>query len=290
LKIAIVGAGVLGTSLGVLLRRATHEIVAVSSRTLKSARAAAATIGGGTAVTDAGTAALGADVVLLSVPDREIPSVSIQVAAGGALRRGAIVAHLSGALPAGVLAGVRAAGGIPGSVHPLQSFASVETALATLPGSYFFIEGPAEAIEVLRPLVLSIDGRPVPLDTTSKALYHAAACAASNFLVTLADFATTVMARAGIPPEAGLPALLPLMRGTLENLRTVGLPGALTGPIERGDVGTVRGHLAALRQVPGDLVRLYVALARNTVGVALRKGKIDRAGADEILELLGEGG
>ena len=161
MKIAIVGAGLLGTSLGVLLKRSGHEIVAVTSRTLKSARAAAKIIGDAPVIGDVGLAAMGADLVLLAVPDRTIPTVAIQVAAGGALRRGAVVAHCSGALPAGVLAGVRAAGGWPGSIHPLQSFADVETAVASLPGSFFFLEGDEEAVDVLRSVVLSIEGRPV---------------------------------------------------------------------------------------------------------------------------------
>lgn len=288
MKVAIVGAGVLGTSLGILLRRAHHEIVAISSRTLKSARAAVAAIGGGAVVSDPGTAALGADVVLLAVPDRAIPMVSIQVASGGALRREAVVAHLSGALPAGVLAGIHAAGGWQGSLHPLQSFADVETAVTTLPGSFMFLEGDAEAVDVLRSLAISLDARPVPMTSSGKALYHAAACAASNYLVTLADYATELMTRGGVPPDVALPALLPLIQGTVRNLGTVGLPDALTGPIARGDVGTVRGHLAALRRVPGDLVRLYVALGRKTVEVALRKGKLDRGSADELLALFSD--
>src|SRR5262245_14126926 len=137
MKIAIVGAGVIGTSIGVLLRRSGgHEVVAISSRTLKSARAAARTIGGAPVVGDGAVAAMGADRVLLAVPGRSIPTVASQVAAGGALRRGAVVAHLSGALPAGVLAGIRAAGGFVGSLHPLQTFADVQTAVEGLPRSF----------------------------------------------------------------------------------------------------------------------------------------------------------
>jgi predicted short-subunit dehydrogenase-like oxidoreductase (DUF2520 family) len=247
-------------------------------------------IGGAPVVGDAGLAAMGADLVILSVPDRAIPAVAIQVAAGGALRRGAVVAHCSGAFPAGVLAGVRAAGGWPGSIHPLQSFADVETAVQTLPGSFFFLEGTQEAVDVLRGLVLSIDGRPVPIESAQKALYHAAACAASNFLVELVDYAARIMVLAGVPPDVAMPALLPLVFGTVKNLERVGIPAALTGPIARGDVGTVRGHLKALQNAPGDLVRLYVALARKTVEVALKKGQIDRAAADALLALLGDEG
>src|SRR5207247_719930 len=131
-------------------------------------------------------------------------------------KRGAVVTHVSGALPAGVLAGVRAAGGWQGSLHPLQSFADVETALATLPSSFYFIEGDEEAVDVLRSLVISLEGRPVRIDSGSKVLYHAAACAASNYLVTLVDYAASLMTRAGVPADVAMPALLPLVKGTLE--------------------------------------------------------------------------
>src|SRR5262245_9402353 len=114
-------------------------------------------------------AAMGVDFVILAVPDRAIPTVAIQVAAGGALKRGAVVAHLSGVLPSGVLAGVRAAGGWQGSVHPLQSFADVETAIATLSSSFYFLEGDEEAIDVLRSFVISLEGRPVTIDSEAKA-------------------------------------------------------------------------------------------------------------------------
>jgi predicted short-subunit dehydrogenase-like oxidoreductase (DUF2520 family) len=288
MNIAVIGAGCLGTSLAVLLHRAGHKVTAICSRTHRSAQAAAALVPGAKVVGDCGLAAMGADVVLLAVPDRAIAMVGIQVAAGGALKRGAIVAHHSGALPAGILAGVRAAGGWQGCAHPLQSFADVETALATLPNSFFFLEGDAEAMDVLATLVLSVEGRPVRIDSGAKSLYHAAACVASNYLVTLADYATTLMVRAGVPPDVALPALLPLLRGTIENLESVGLPEALTGPIARGDVGTVKNHVQALRRAPGDLVRLYAALARKTVEVAIRKGKIERTHAESILRLLSD--
>ena len=120
LKVAIIGSGVLGTSIGILLRRAGYQILAVCGRHMRSSQLAADLIGEGAVVGDPGLAAMGADIVLLAVPDRALPSVSIQVASGGALRRGAVVAHFAGGLPARVLAGVAAAGASRGSIHPLQ--------------------------------------------------------------------------------------------------------------------------------------------------------------------------
>lgn len=287
MKVAIIGSGVLGTSLGILLRRAGYDIAAICSRNRRAAQDAATQIGGGEVVGDPGLAPMGADVVLLAVPDRAIPAVAIQVAAGGALKRGAVVAHLAGGLSAGILSGVTAAGGHRGVMHPLQSFADVEAAVASLRDSFFFLEGDKEAVEVLRTLVVALKGRPVEIEASAKALYHAGAAAASNFLVTLIDYAVALLVRAGVPEDMALPALLPLIRGTVANLETVGLPGALTGPIARGDLGTVKRHLRALEKMPGDWVRLYRNLARKTVDVALRKGQLEREDADALLDLLG---
>lgn len=290
MKVAIIGAGVLGTSLGILLRRAGYDIAAVCSLNRRSAQDAAALIGSGDVVGDAGMAAMGADVVILAVPDRAIPAVAIEVAAGGALKRGATVLHLAGGLPAAILSGVTAAGGHRGAMHPLQSFADVEAAVRMLPETHFFLEGDDAAIEVMRGLVVALDGRPVYIDAKNKALYHAGAAVASNYLVTLVDFAVTLLAGAGVTRDTALEALLPLIKGTVANLEAVGLPDALTGPIARGDTGTIRRHLRALEALPGDLGRLYRILARKTIEVARRKGTLDAAEAERLLDLLNDTG
>jgi predicted short-subunit dehydrogenase-like oxidoreductase (DUF2520 family) len=285
-KVAIIGAGVLGTSLGILLRQAGYQIAAVCSRNRRGAQEARDVIGQGDVLGDNGLAPMGADLVLLAVPDRAIPAVALEISAGGALKKGAIVTHLAGGLPASVLSGVTAAGGYRGAMHPLQSFADVETAVRLLPDTYFFLEGDTEAVDVLRSVVVALEGRPVAIRATDKALYHAGAAVASNFLVTLVDYAVGLLEAAGIPRETGLDALLPLIRGTVANLESVGLPTALTGPIARGDLGTVKRHLHALEKMPGDVVRLYRHLARKTVEVALTKGSLSRVDADRLLAIL----
>ncbi len=286
MKVAIIGAGVLGTSLGILLRRAGYDIAAVCSPNRRSAQVAATLIGQGDVVGDNGLAAMGADLVILAVPDKAIASVAIEVSAGGAMKRGAIVAHCAGGLPAGVLSGVNAAGGHKGAIHPLQSFADVDTAVQMLPETFFFLEGDPEAVDVLRSVVIALNGRPVEIDGSKKALYHAGAAAASNFLVTLIQYAVTLLFRAGVPADAALGALLPLIKGTVANLENVGLPDALTGPIARGDLGTVKRHLRALEGMPGDFVRLYRLLARKTIDVATAKGSLEDEDAQKLLDLL----
>lgn len=286
MKVAIIGAGVLGTSLGILLKRAGYDIAAICSPNRRSAQEARSHIGAGDVVGDNSMAALGADLVLLAVPDKAIASVAIEVSAGGALRRGAIVAHCAGGLPSAVMSGVRAAGGHPGAIHPLQSFADVDTAVRMLPETFFFLEGDDEAVDVLRSVVIALKGRPVHIDGKDKALYHAGAAAASNFLVTLINYAVTLLYRAGVPRDAGLAALLPLIKGTVANLEAVGLPDALTGPIARGDLGTVKRHLRALESMPGDFVRLYRIMARKTIDLGIKKGSLAEDEAQHLLELL----
>jgi predicted short-subunit dehydrogenase-like oxidoreductase (DUF2520 family) len=285
-KVAIIGVGVIGTSLGLLLQRAGHTLVAITSRTKRHAQAAAQHLGPVEIVSDPGMAVMGADVTLLAVPDREIEAVAAQVAGGGALKRGSVVAHLAGGLPSSILADARAAGAAVGCCHPLQTFADVDTAVRLLPETHFFLEGDPAAVDVLAALATSIGGHPVRMGPDGKALYHAGAVAASNFVVTLVDYAVNLLVAAGVPHDRALPALLPLLEGTLHNLRALGLPKALTGPIARGDAPTVERHVDALGRAPGDLLRLYRELARKNVEVALKKGGLTHAQAERILALL----
>ena len=136
-------------------------------------------------------------------------------------------------------------------------------------------------IGILNNMVLALDGIPLTLQG-SKVLYHASAVIASNYLVTLLNLASGLWSHLGISQDEGLKALLPLVRGTVENLEAVGLPNALTGPIARGDVGTVKRHLAALADVAPEILSVYKELARHAIPIALEKGTIDSAAADGL--------
>lgn len=285
-NVAIIGAGVVGTSLGYLLRKGGWRIVGVASRTMRSARKAVEYIGEGTASLRSAEVARRADVVLITTSDGAIEETCRRIAADRGFRPGAVVLHTCGALPSLILKSARANGASIGSLHPLQSLASVGEAIKRLPGSYFCIEGDKRAVGVARQIVALLDGREITIRTRKKAIYHAGASVASNFLVATVAFGRDLLQAAGVPAEESLKALMPLVRGTVENIEALGIPDALTGPISRGDTDIVERHLRALSHVAQEKTSLYTELGRYTVSVARQKGTLNDRAASEILSLL----
>ena len=282
-SVAVIGAGRLGGAFGKLLALAGYRVVAVTGRTRRSAAAAARFIGAGEPMTDIAEAAAGAAIVLIATPDRAIRRACDRIARGGGLRPGVLVLHASGAQTRGLLDAARGAGALRAVIHPLQSVPSREQGVVNLPGSYFRIEADPGALRRVRALVRDLGGRELALprwksDPQSAALYHAGAVAASNYLVTLLDFAVRHLQALGADRLQALEALLPLTRGTLANVERLGIPGALTGPIARGDAPTIAGHVAALGERAPELLELYRVLARRTIPLARERGAItDRA-------------
>ncbi|MCJ7543376.1 MAG: DUF2520 domain-containing protein [Phycisphaerae bacterium] len=282
--IAIIGPGKVGMAIGILAAKAGRTVAAVGGRDAARAAQAAAAIGPGTKACTPRQAAGSAGLVLLTVSDDAVGSVCDELA--GAFAEGAVVAHCSGVLDSGVLASARARGCAVGSMHPLQTFPSVGAAIDALGGAYCFIEGDSPAVKALERLAADIGAHPVPIASGAKPLYHAAAAVACNYLAALLDAASALCRQAGIDEPTARRALAPLVRRTLENVLAEGPAAALTGPIARGDVATVRRHLAAMAGVEADLEKLYRALGRWTVALALRKGTIDAAKAATLRRLL----
>lgn len=291
--VAIIGAGRVGSSVGYLLNRAGYAVISVAARTAASAEKAAAFIGAGKATTDVVQAAAGAEVVFITTPDRVIQDVCETIAAAGALKPGALVIHMSGAHSLGLLDAAKNNKADRAVLHPLQSLASNEQGIRTLPGSYFRIEADAAAQAVAREIVKALGGIELVMpkwrpDKDSAALYHAGAVAVSNYFVALVDYGLKFYEALGADKREALKAVLPLIKGTLHNIETLGIPDALTGPIMRGDVETVQDHLAAMRKRTPELVDLYNALARQTVSVARDRGSISQDTAKELLDLVKE--
>lgn len=289
--VAIIGAGRVGSSVGYLLNKAGYKITAVVSRSLESANKARAFIGAGDPTTDVAVAEK-AGIIIIATPDRAIREVCEKISAGG-LRAGSLVVHTSGAHTLDLLSAAAARGAYRAVLHPLQSLASREQGINMLPGSYFRIEADTPALVTAKEIVKALGGIELVMpkwisDSDSAALYHAGAVAVSNYFVAIVDYGLKFYQALGADKQEALKAVLPLLRGTLSNIETLGIPDALTGPIMRGDIETVRGHLMAMQKRAPELVRLYKELAQHTVSVALEKGSITLNTAGELLKVVKE--
>jgi predicted short-subunit dehydrogenase-like oxidoreductase (DUF2520 family) len=199
----------------------------------------------------------------------------------------AVAIHCSGALSSEILSSARECGAMVASLHPLQSFASADQAVSLVPGSFCTIEGDRDALLIVRQIVEDLGGTVLEIAAEKKTLYHAGAVAASNYLVTLIHLALKLNEAAGLPGDTSFNALLPLIRGTLANIRAKGIPCALTGPVARGDVATVSGHVKAIEKDAPELLPLYSCLGLCTVDLAKAKGTLNRVAAEKLVALLG---
>lgn len=292
LSFAIIGCGKVGGMLGRQLARAGYRPAGFYSRRPESALHAARMT-----VNDAGAAtgmvhekpwnaARQADVVFITTPDQAIETVCGEVADKGGFRKGAVVLHCSGALPSTVLTAACSCGAHVASMHPLQSFAG-ESAGNPFHSIMMAVEGEGPALEIAKAIAVDLSARPFVLPTEGKTFYHASAVVASNYLVTVMDLAFQLMAAAGVPESSAFGVLAPLIRGTLANLETIGIPNALTGPIARGDIDIVEKHLGAIRGLSSELAARYARLGSDTISLALAKGTLSEEAARRLRDLFG---
>jgi predicted short-subunit dehydrogenase-like oxidoreductase (DUF2520 family) len=221
-------------------------------------------------------------IALLAVPDRAIPEVAYELARAGRVPPGCTVLHLSGAVSTDVLAPLHAAGYAVGSIHPLQAVADPWLADDRLRGAAYAIAGEPEAMNAARRVVQALQGRVLVIPPTLRPLYHAAAVMVSNYSVALVSVAARLLTEAGVPERDVVPALLPLLQGTVTNMAELGVPAALTGPIARGDADTLRLHLSRLS---GRDRVLYCGLGMEMLELA-RSAGLDPDRAAEIAALL----
>ncbi len=264
----IVGCGRVGTALARFLSQAGYRMTGFASKSLSSARGAAEAAGGGEAGTAPWELTRDADMVFLTTPDGVIEPVCATIAENDGFRARTAVLHCSGALPSTILSSAKAAGADIGSMHPLQSFASKDILENPFAGVIVSVEGDDRAAELAAQAAGDLGAVLLPIQTGGKGLYHAAAVAASNYLVTLMDFAFGLMAQAGVSEEDAFKVLKPLIFGTLGNIARQGPAKALTGPIARGDAETVAMHLREIRAKAPDLLRLYKILGARTIPLA----------------------
>lgn len=285
-SIALIGAGTAGSALLIALQRKGYPPMAVSSRTLQSAQHCAALVGAPTASTDPLAASTAAEIVIIGTPDGVIRQVCEEISGKGGFRAGQLVLHLSGALSSDTLAAAARLGADTCAMHPIQTLAQPAAGARLLETAWYCLEGEAIGIARAGRLAKDLSGRVLNIDKASKTLYHAALCMASNYLVVLEKLAADLLVEAGIDREAALPAMLPLISGAVDNLANCGLPGALTGPISRGDAETLEKHLRELEKRRSKSLELYKSLAKHALPIALAKGKMDPEGALYLTRIL----
>ncbi len=296
-RVGVVGAGAVGgallAALGVVGDMVRMAPVAVFSRTFDHAQAAAKRAPNCEALPSLDALIERCDLIFIATSDDAIALV----AGVAPWRAGQVVAHLSGAHGVTPLAIAAARGAIIAALHPLMTFprslqdVTAERILARMAGATWALEcSDVEVARRLSALVTALAGRVITLTEADRAPYHLSGVLASNYVVTLLATASELWQGWGVERGDALRALLPLLRATVENLESVGLPDALTGPVARGDVGAVRIHEEWLRASPAaaDLRAAYEVLARLTVPLAREKGSLDDAGASALLRALDE--
>jgi predicted short-subunit dehydrogenase-like oxidoreductase (DUF2520 family) len=282
-KIGIIGAGTVGTALAVLLSRKGYEFIGASRRSQQAYTKGTGRVVNNLHLLDSNQeVADAAEFIFITTPDDAIATVASEIK----WHRGQMVVHCSGADSLDVLEPARKAGALVGGFHPLQTFAGIEQAIENIPGSTFALEAEEPLLTTLKDMAGVLGGRWIRLKTADKVAYHAAAVFASNYLVTLAKMATDLWQTFNIPADQAIQALLPLIRGTLYNIENIGIPQCLTGPIARGDTGTVSKHLKILREKAPALLFPYKELGLQTVPIALAKGKINETQAIELESIL----
>ncbi|QCW49681.1 DUF2520 domain-containing protein [Nocardioides dongxiaopingii] len=282
LRIGVVGAGRVGAVLAAALRAAGHDVVAAAGES-DASRGRIDALLPGVAVDKPSAVARACDLLLLTVPDDMLGNVVSVLAHSGALREGQVVVHTSGRHGLDVLAPAVALGARAIALHPAMTFTGTEVDLDRLAGCVFGLTAADAERELAASLVDDLGGRPMWVPESRRALYHAGLAHGANHLVTLVTEAMELLAAAGADDPAA--TLRPLLTAALDNALEHG-DAALTGPIVRGDVNTVRAHLDSIRAEAPTTMPSYLALARATLSRAVTDGRLTALRALTINDVL----
>lgn len=271
--VSIIGAGRLGTALAVALEARGYRIQSLVARDIKNARKAAALL-------DAKTDALAARqirslpqaaLVLIAVPDDQIASVATKLSSLNPDRK-PVVLHTSGALSSETLAPLRARGWSTGSVHPLISVTDPQTPIA---GAFWCVEGEPRAVRLAKAVVRDLGGTSFSINSAEKPLYHAAAVMTAGHVTALFDVALEMLVACGLTRKTARQILQPLLASAVHNLETKDPAQALTGSFARGDVETIKRHLAALKDHKlADALELYCKLGKRSIKLTKKQTRI----------------
>jgi predicted short-subunit dehydrogenase-like oxidoreductase (DUF2520 family) len=284
LRVGVIGPGRAGTALARALARAGHEITAASAVSAASKQRVRDNFPRAELTDPVGVLAA-ADLVLLTVPDDVLPGLVEGLAATDAPYPGRLVAHASGAHGVCILDPATRAGALPLALHPVMTFTGREDDVDRIKGVCFGVTAPEPLRAAAEALVIEMGGEPVFIAEQNRPLYHAALAFAANHLVTLVTEGASLLRAAGADNAERM--LGPLLGAALDNALRFGDAG-LTGPVARGDGGTVAAHLAAIAAADPGALPAYLALARLTADRALAAGQLSASDAERLLDVLGE--
>lgn len=285
-RVTIVGAGKVGRALARALCDAGYNMSAILDQNQDRARQAAEFCNN---VMDSGQINdlnSGTTLLLICVPDDAIQSVAEELTALNRIRLNCVVAHTSGALSSGVLNSLSRHTELLASMHPIQTLAGTIDDWHRFSGAFFGIEGNDIALYRLEKVVSDLKGNVIKVPEDRKNMVHLACVLASNFMVTLLGSAIDILTRAGFAEDDARAMLKPIILTTVENITTMGAVDALSGPIARGDAGTLKNHLATIRHNCPELLDLYVSCARRTITIAEKKGKLSKEDIQVMMTLM----
>lgn len=271
--IAIIGAGKLGTSLGMALSQKGYRIRTLSCQTFSSAEESSQILKQGTPFTDNIQTARSGKTIILSVPDDQIEKVSQELDRSSLTWEDKRVFHCSGLVPASVLDPLHHKGASTLSIHPAQTFSRKKTNPQKFKGIYFGLEGSEEGLIWGQKLVQDLGGYSLILKAEDKPFYHLACSTASNLLVVLLQMSSFFLQETGISKNKALQVIFPLVKETLHNVKELSIPSALTGPVVRGDQNSIQKHVNALKKFP-SYRQIYKELAFQALKIANKEEKL----------------
>lgn len=268
MNISFIGAGKVGTSFGLYLKKKGIKIIGYQSKNLEDAKSSSLRTDA-LAYEDLNTLVSDSDIIFITtnddniktVKDNLIKEVNIQL-------RDKIIVHMSGSYSSKIIKELSQYGCYVYSMHPLQSFSDIDTSVTKLQETVFTIEGQEEKIHIIKNLLDKTGNKYFEIDTNNKELYHVSACIVSNYLVTLIDLGLDFLKQIGINEDDGLDALMPLIDGTIDNIKRFGTKDALTGPIARGDINTIESHLNSIEANAPNNLSLYKLMGLKTLDLS----------------------
>lgn len=261
--------------------------MALTCRRLSSAQESSRIIGEGQPSTDNIQTANQGTILILTVPDEKIEKIVARIAVPDINWKDKLVFHCSGLLSSSILDPLKKKGAQTASLHPIQSFPTKKTETDVFEKIYFGIEGDSKSLEQSKKIVGDLGGQSIIVERGDKPLYHAACSIASNFLIVLLDTSKFLLSQMGLEPQKALKILLPLVQGTLQNVKDIDADSSLTGPVVRGDKKSIEKHLLALKRFPA-IHGSYIKLTAQALEIAKKEKKLHPQEIKKISALLEE--